>query len=74
MYFWTITCRMFLFFYCRLVAYAAKPFFILKSRILVSLIEMNVTKTPYNFHKITMVSLVTRTLLINARAMAFCCS
>lgn len=39
MYFWTITCRMFLFFYCRLVAHAAK-FFMLKSRILVSLIEM----------------------------------
>lgn len=64
----------FLFFSCRLVAYAAKSFFMLESRILVTLIEMNVTKTLYNFHKITMVSLVTRTLFIKARAMAFCCS
>lgn len=40
MYFWTITCRMFLFFYCRLVAHAAKSFFMPKSRILVSLFEM----------------------------------
>lgn len=39
-----------------------------------TLIEMNVTKTLYNFHKIVMVSLVTRTLLIKARAMTFCCS
>lgn len=64
----------FCFFSCRLVVHTAKSFFMLKSRILVTLIEMNVTKTLYNFHKITMVSLVTRTLLINARAMAFCCS
>lgn len=61
-------------FSCRLVAHAAKSFFMLKSRILVSLIEMKVSKTLYNFHKITMLSLVTLTLLINARAMAFCCS
>nr|DAK93914.1 MAG TPA: hypothetical protein [Caudoviricetes sp.] len=27
MYFWTITCRMFLFFSCRLVAHAAKSFY-----------------------------------------------
>ena len=39
-----------------------------------TLIEIKVTKTLYNFHKITMVSLVTRTLLINARTMAFWCS
>lgn len=39
-----------------------------------TLIEMDVTKTLYNLHKITMVSLVTLTLLINARTMAFCCS
>lgn len=64
----------FCFFSCRLVAYAAKSFFMLESRILVSLIEMNVTKTLYNFHKITMDSLVTLTLLINARTMAFWCS
>lgn len=36
--------------------------------------EIKVSKTLYNFHKITMDSLVTRTLLIKARAMAFCCS
>ena len=57
-----------------LVAHAAKSFFMLESRILVTLIEIKVTKTLYNFHKITMDSLVTRTLLIKARAMAFCCS
>lgn len=74
MYFWTITCRVLMFFSCRLVAHAAKSFFMLESRILVSLIEMNVTKTLYNFHKITMDSLVTLTLLINARTMAFWCS
>lgn len=39
-----------------------------------TLIEMKVTKTLYNFHKITMDSLVTRTLLIKARTMVFCCS
>ena len=74
MYFWTITCRMFLFF--SIVAWQSMlpSFFMPKSRILVSLIEMKVTKILYNFHKITMVSLVTRTLLIKARAMAFCCS
>ena len=38
------------------------------------LFEMKVTKTLYNFHKITMDSLVTLTLLIKARAIAFCCS
>ena len=59
-------------FSCRLVAHAAKSFFMLKSRILVSFIEIKVSKTLYNFHKITMDSLVTRTLLIKARAMAFC--
>ena len=32
--------NVFVFFYCRLVVYAAKSFFMLKSRILVSLIEM----------------------------------
>ena len=36
--------------------------------------EMKDSKTLYNFHKITMDSLVTRTLLIKARAMAFRCS
>lgn len=40
MYFWTITCRVLMFFSCRLVAHAAKSFFMLKSRILVTLIEM----------------------------------
>ena len=39
-----------------------------------TLIEIRETKTLYNFHKITMDSLVTLTLLIKARAMAFCCS
>ena len=39
-----------------------------------TLIEIKVSKTLYNFHKITMDSLVTLTLLIKARAMAFCCS
>ena len=39
-----------------------------------TLIEMKVTKTLYNFHKITMDSLVTLTLLIKARTMAFWCS
>lgn len=57
-----------------LVAYAPSLFFMLKLRILVTLIEMKVTKTLYNFHKITMDSLVTLTLLIKARAIAFCCS
>ena len=37
-----------------------------------TLIEMKDSKTLYNFHKITMDLLVTLTLLIKARAMAFC--
>lgn len=48
--------------------------FLFQSRILLSLIEIKVSKTLYNFHKITMDSLVTLTLLIKACAMAFCCS
>nr|DAJ52884.1 MAG TPA: hypothetical protein [Caudoviricetes sp.] len=59
-------------FFMPLGSSCCQVFFMLKSRILVSLIEIKVTKTLYNFHKITMVSLVTRTLLIKARAMAFC--
>lgn len=59
-------------FSCRLVAHAAKSFFYAQSRILVSLFEIKDSKTLYNFHKITMDSLVTLTLLIKARAMAFC--
>lgn len=61
-------------FFMSLGSSCCQVFFYAQSRILVSLIEMKVTKTLYIFHKITMVSLVTRTLLIKARAMAFCCS
>lgn len=39
-----------------------------------TLIEMKDSKIPYNFHKITMDSLVTLTLLIKTRTMAFWCS
>lgn len=73
MYFRRLRAECFCFFML-LGSVGCQVFFYAQSRILVSLIEINVTKTLYNFHKITMVSLVTLTLLIKARAMAFCCS
>ena len=74
MYFRRLRAECFCFFLLSLGSSCCQAFFYAQSRILVPFIEMKVSKTLYNFHKITMDSLVTLTLLIKVRAMAFCCS